>query len=146
MKQELPQGRRPPAGFTHQNIDRREQLMSVRDVMHGELVELLGFERIEHPHVAHRQGDRRLRRAIERPDGPPARRVVVLRDRAAQPHRRTGHQQRVQARRIARALVEQVLQAAAHLDGKQIRYYVATATTARSLPRYRITTLKEGDV
>ncbi|HEX7391311.1 MAG TPA: hypothetical protein VF286_14470 [Acidiphilium sp.] len=125
MKQELPQGRRPPAGFVHQNIDRREQFVGVGDVVDREFAELFGFKRIQHPHVAHRQGDRRLRRAVEQAGRLPARPRVVFGDRTAQPHERAGDQKRVQARRVARAFVEQVLQAAANLDGEQIDIHIA---------------------
>ncbi len=94
--------------------------MRMGNVMRGELVELARFQRVEHPHVAHRQSDRGFRFALEQADGAPARDIVLLRNRAFQPNRRAGNQQRMQARRVAGSFVEQILQAATHFDCENI--------------------------
>lgn len=92
--------------------------------MGGEFVELPGFEGVEHPHVAHRQGDGGLRLVLEQADGLPAGGVVVFGDAALQPDRRAGNQQGVQAGRVAGAFVEQVLQTAADFDCEDINEWV----------------------
>ncbi|WP_288049229.1 hypothetical protein [Acidiphilium sp.] len=120
MEQELTQRRRPPAVLVEQNVDRREQLMRMGDIACRELPEMLGLERVEHAHVAHRQGNCGLGGGVEQAGALPARRRVALVDRPAEPHGRAGDQQRMQARRVAGPLVEQVLQAAADLDGENV--------------------------
>jgi len=113
--------------------------MGVGDIVRSEFIELPRFQRIEHPHVADRQGDRGLRRAVEQANGLPAWRIVLLRDAAFEPYGGAGDQERMQAGCVAGAFVEQILQAAADFDGEDIRYYVAAATTATRFANQSIT-------
>lgn len=94
--------------------------MSMSDIVRGEFVEMSRFERVEHPHVPHRQGDRGVRFALEQADGLPAWRVVLLGDAALEPDGRARDQKRMQARRVARTFVEQILQTPADFDREDI--------------------------
>nr|WP_201728351.1 hypothetical protein [Acidocella sp. C78] len=120
MAEKPPQPRRPPARLVEQYVHRREQFVRMRDASGGEFPEMLGLQRIENPDVAHRQRGWRLRCGIEQADPLPSLRRVLRADWPAHPSGGAGDQQRMQARRIAGPLVEQVLQAAADLDREEI--------------------------
>jgi hypothetical protein len=83
--------------------------MGVGDAGGCEFIELSWFERVEHAHVAHRQGDGGFGLALEQADGLPAWRVVLAVDAAFEPDRGAGDQERMQARRVAGAFVQQGL-------------------------------------
>ena len=111
---------RAPTCLIQQNVDRREKLMRMGDVVGGEIAEQARLQRIEHADVADGHHQRRPRLVLQQTRHPPARRVAIFGQAAPEPGGRTGRQQRMQARRIARALVEQILQTAADLDREQV--------------------------
>ncbi len=101
--------------------------MGMGDAGGREFIELPWFERVEHAHVADRQGDGGFGLAFEQANGFPAWRIVLAADAALEPDRGAGDQERMQARRVAGAFVEQVLQAAADFDRENIDERVGRA-------------------
>ncbi|HQT60416.1 MAG TPA: hypothetical protein PLV07_00640 [Acidiphilium sp.] len=127
MEEKPPQPWRLPARLIKQYVHGSEQFVRMRDAAGGELTEMLGFQRVKNPDVAHWQGNRRFWRCVEQADPLPSLCRILRADRPAHPPGGAGDQQRMQAWRIARPLVEQVLQAAANLDCEQIDEPVGVA-------------------
>ncbi len=94
--------------------------MGVSQAAAGEFLELPRFERIEHANITHRQHQRPGWFLIEQAGCAPTRDRLGARNRAEQPGEWAGDQQGMQARRVARAFIEQILQATTDFDGKQI--------------------------
>lgn len=92
--------------------------MGVRQAAAGKFLELPRLERIQHPNIAYRQHQRPAGRLIEQAGRLPARHRLIARNRAEQPSERAGYQQGMQARRVTRAFIKQILQPAADFNGE----------------------------
>jgi hypothetical protein len=102
--------------------------MRMGNIMSGKVVELPWLQGVKHAHITHWQSDRRFRLTLEQADGFPARRFVLRGDAAFEPDRRARNQQRMQAWCVTGAFVEQVLQAAAHFDCKDVNERIGDRT------------------